>query len=232
MERRIVTRNLLGAILLCVSNLVIGIEGIPIPPQTEATWISKNSIHNGYETAIQKFKSRNSVGAILDFYRTEWEATEQIPPYVESEHGDWKLISRIDGLHQFVVQVKSISNRAGSEGFISSMSLEPTGNNGKSQRDSLVPELPGGEILSVTESDIPTRAITQVHLFTGRAQTIAQRIRKTILKNGWELQNEYDYKQSVSQRYSRAGRQLDIAAVNIDAGKSLLFLNEILHEKD
>ena len=199
------------------------------PPNTKSWWVSQGSVHNGQIMYIKRFESNQSVDGVIEFYKTRWESGSDIPGYMESSANGWRMISQLDERQQWVVQIRSSQSGTGSEGMISRMLLNEFTSNSSTTNDKFTPMMAGGELISATYSDSPSDSKTQTQLFSGRASSVANQMKHHMQGRGWDLQDEYSYKDSITQRFERPQRKLDVALVGISGVKTLVFVNEVTH---
>ena len=200
-----------------------------LPPRSTSWWISQGDIHNEQSLFIKRFKSESSVENILEYYRAHWESESEHPGYLENEANGWKIISRLNDKFQWVVQVRSNLQGRGSVGIISNMPLAKAYAGGYGKKHKFIPMMNGGEHISSTYSDSPTPAKTQTQLYSGQPSTVANRMKRYVREHGWSLQDEFEHRNTVTQRYEINKRQLDVAFVGVAGSKTLVFTSEVAH---
>jgi len=204
----------------------------PTPPNSESWWVTTGSVHNGHYLSVKRFASRFRTERVIDYYKRIWSSDdEETPGYIESSVHGWRIISRLSPQAQWVVQVRDSSIRRGSEGLISKMSLEKHPPVARTNSMKFTSVMNGGKLLSTTDSAEPVAARTHTQLFTGRPESVAMRYKKYLLDDRWALQDEFVQGATVTQRFERQSRYLDIALVEISYGKTLVLVNEVVREK-
>ncbi len=204
------------------------LDDFPLPDRSESWWVTKGSNHNGHQIQIMRFKSRLTPSEVLQFYKSLWQSDSEVPGFMQSSANGWQLISRLTEHYQWVVQVKVASGRTASVGLISQLALKNTVANGIANIK-FMPDMHGGTLVSSTHSEEPALARTQTVLFSGRPGRVADTVKRHAQDHGWDLQDEYVHKQAVTLRFQRAGRQLDVALASSQHGRTLIFLNEVIH---
>lgn len=132
---------------------------IETPAGAQVQWVGEDITHNGYPMQILNLKSKSGVDSILSFYRNKWAepVAQDAPGFIENAIGEWRVISRLEGGINTVIQVKNLKS-GGTEGLISIMELTPVSGG----RD--FPSLNGTELISKTESkDLGKKAITTIY---------------------------------------------------------------------
>jgi len=226
---KLVMRIFLLLMLTLSSGHAATIQKFNFPPDTQSWWVSQGTIHNGQVLYIKRFKSNKSVDSVIDFYKSNWKTDSEIPDFMESAVNGWRMISQLKENQQLVVQVQSSLQSGGSEGMISLMPLGVDNSGGVRHADKFTPMMRGGELISTTYSNSPTTAKTQTQIFSGHPSSIAARLKHYVKGRGWSLQDEYSHKDSVTQRFESAKRQLDVALVRIAGSKTLVFISEVAH---
>lgn len=221
---------ILGLWLCMYANESIAntMENFPVPPRTQTWWVAKGNVHNGHELFIKRFKSQQAPEAIIEFYQRSWRSTSELPGYMQSEKEGWQLLSRLVPEYQWVVQIRSGAQGRGSEGVMSAMKLEGNTQSGAFRQREFTESIHGGDLLSSTESKEPSIARTQIHLYPNRPKSVANRFKDHMTSTGWSLQDEFSHRASVTQRYEKSKRQLDVALVEHSGRKTLVFFNEVI----
>lgn len=202
---------------------------LDLPNRTESRWVTRGSNHNGHLIQIMRFNSDLSVEEMAEFYRTKWQSDSDTPGFMESDNDGWHIIGRLTTDYQWVVQIKPSLSGSGSEGIISLFAMHRIMTRGV-KNAKFMPLPRGADLVSTTHSEQPALAQTQTVLFNGRPIRVADVYKRHAHDHGWALQDEYSHHTAVTLRFERGGRQLDVALADGPHGRTVIFINEVVHE--
>lgn len=195
------------------------------------TWVGQEMSHNGFPMSILHFSSAKSVDQTLDFYRSVWRepVAKDSPGFIENSVGQWKVISRLKGMDNWVVQVQPGAG-GGSEGFISEMSLGSSAT--IPSRANEFPKMEGSTLVSHTSAfdggvaDGLTLVIKNSYSVEQNAKFYIQRLRA----KGLGLSHKNSTVDSATLFFVGQGKKTDVAVGRSDDGGSVVFANIIDNE--
>ncbi len=180
-------RLLLMTCLLALSGLVsAAAPDFPAPPDARVTTVSEASTVNGLPISIRRFEVKRPVEWVLKYYRNRWQysAREGVPGYLETEFGEWKMITRSEGDWFMSVQVQPDS-------FSSSWGHLALSNLKRGSFKALgsgVPMMNGSKVLNDTPSSDPGRKARTVMLSNSfSVSSNATYYRDYYTGRGWQI---------------------------------------------
>lgn len=104
------------AVLLTTSVAAIDWPEFPVPKDSQVTIVTDDMDFNGLRMRAWEVRHEKGNAAILNFYRTQWKSPGSggKPGFVESEAGDWNILSRVEKDYMLTVQTQK---NASSEGY-------------------------------------------------------------------------------------------------------------------
>lgn len=154
-------------------------------PEGDLTWVSSYLVANGIPMAIQRFDGRNSVHAVLDFYRQKWGGKGADAP-IEYQSGPWRVIAVARSGCFYTVQVQS--KGGGSTGYIAASGAATAVANPPGR---ILPMLPGTQIASDIEhrdTGAKGRTIVASNKFSPEANV--DFYRRRLGDEGWSMMND------------------------------------------
>lgn len=83
---------------------------IPFPEDVQITVVGEQLKVYGLPLMAYEFHSSATVASVATFYTTAWrensDASDADQPYIETELGDWKVLSRLELGHNITVQLR------------------------------------------------------------------------------------------------------------------------------
>ncbi len=124
-QKRIAALFAASLLISCFTNTLFAatsgfdLENIPLPKRTFITVVTDGIELNKVGMSVWKANFPKSVEQVLQFYRDQWQqpVVQNAPGFVESNLGEWQVISRLDGDYLITVQVKSKGKKR-SEGML------------------------------------------------------------------------------------------------------------------
>lgn len=146
-----------GLLLACLAVVVMAQARdwpkVLMPPHSTLNWIAKDTLFNGMRTRMADLHSELKLQQVLEFYRSQWAQPQyvnnkKVPGYIESQAGEWTIVSRVENDYMIVVQIQD-SGMEGTQGYISINDLQKMPGRLGSGMD-----LPGG---TVVINDMPSQ---------------------------------------------------------------------------
>jgi len=200
---------------------------VPVPSGVKLVWVADNIIQNGLPLEVQSFHSTLSPEAILSFYQSEWAQSSQPdqPGYIENNVSDWRVISRLEGNKNTVIQVKESVN-GGAEGFISVS--EPFATKKPNKIAKNFPKMGGSDLISVTESvDSGKGATTIIFQNTFSVASNLEYYKSSMASKGWSLNHSVDQGATAIMLFARKGAKCEIAISKVGSGRTTIFANVV-----
>lgn len=149
-----------GALLMLLCSLPAGAAErplIPFPDDVRISVVGEQLKVYGLPLMAYEFHSSASVASVAAFYTTTWsensDASDAEQPYIETELGDWKVLSRLELGHNITVQLRDNGIR-GTHALVGVSPL-PTDllTKRRNKVDINIPVLGGARVTSVVASN-------------------------------------------------------------------------------
>jgi len=213
---------LMACLAITKEGIAFDLSDVRTPVGTETFWVGENIQHNGVAMDVKLIKARRSVEEVLNFYRDMWgsEGT-QGEGYVEQTAGEYRIISRIEGNHNIVVQLKK--DGSGSEGYLSAIDISTLGN--ANDKDDF-PALPNTILISKTVSndsgkDGVTRLLMNSHSVSSNVDFYQSRLESS----GWKQAYSHAEGDTVITFYNRSNRSMELAISRQPGKDTVIFVN-------
>jgi len=216
-------------VVACISFVNEGyafdFSGVRTPAGTETFWVGENIQHNGVAMDVKLLKSRRTVDEMMNFYRDMWGADgAQGEGYVEQTVGDYQIISRIEGNHNIVVQLKRDGDGY-TEGYLSAIDIS-TLNNASDKDD--FPSLPNTTLVSKTVSnDSGKEGITRVLMNGHSVSSNVEFYRSRLESSGWKQAHSRAEGDTVITFYNRSNMSMEIAISKRSGKDTVIFVNVV-----
>lgn len=200
------------------------LDALPLPPAANSRVVASELVQNGHRVAIATLEPAGSVEETLAFYRELWAsaADGEAPGHVEQRLGEWRIISRLDGAHNIVVQLRETVE--GVEGFLSAMRLQALPGAAVTK----LPLPPGGRLLSTTRAvDIGRVALTWIvgsHLRSGE---LAGFYHDAFVRDGWTPREIRAAGGPALFLLERRGAQIELVVTDDGRGGSVAVINRV-----
>ncbi|HHJ14796.1 MAG TPA: hypothetical protein ENJ79_10575 [Gammaproteobacteria bacterium] len=199
-------------------------EGLPVPPGAQAAWVAQQAVQNGVPVEIQRLELSGSVEDVLAYYRTRWAdpVDSDAPGYIERQAGGWRIISRLEGDRQTVVQLRRMP-QGGVEGFVSRADLSATPASNRATRE--FPRKSGTRLVSSTESPDGAGKATTIMLIN--RFSVAANVRfyqRQMGFRGWRVVHASQAEGTAVLLFNKPGKRCEIA-VSHDRGRTVIMAN-------
>lgn len=198
---------------------------IPAPIGTKLVWVAEKIIQNGLPLEIHSFNSELTNEGVLDFYRSEWAQSShpEQPGYIENNVGEWRVISRLEGNKNTVVQVKN-SAAGGAEGFISVS--EPFATKRENKLAKNFPKMGGSKLISVTESDDSGKNATTI-IYQNNFSVVSnfEYYKSAMGLSGWSLSHSFSQADTATLLFARQDAQSEVVISKGDSERVTIFAN-------
>lgn len=200
----------------------LSVEEVPVPDDASVRMVARDLVQHGLPVQIASLETSRSREATLEFYRDAWPADEDGPGHLESQAGEWVIISHLLDEQNIVVQLRD--DAGGTAGLISVMSLQPLETPAAVDR----PLPPGGERLSTTTTvDIGTSATTSVIESPERAGLVSAFYKDVLAREGWSLVSERVVSGQIVLMLQQAGAWIELVVSDEFSEGSVVVLNEV-----
>lgn len=203
---------------------------VPTATGMSLSWVGQELNHNGRPMTILHFSSAETADETLRFYRDAWQKplADNIPPYIENNIGDWKVISRLSGDDSWVVQVRD-KKSGGAEGYISDMSMSASVT--IPPEVGRFPQMTGSLLISYTSSaDTHARGLTLVLKSPHSVRASAEFYLAKLSSEGFSISNKQIDAESATLFFADEKSKVDVAVGRADDGGSLIFANLISND--
>ncbi len=217
-------RSIITALLFisCTAVADIGnLQNIDLPMGAKTSWVATDMTHNGQGMAIKAIRSKQPVNEVMDFYRSTWHRSGDIPGFVENKIADWFVISNISASHNLVVQIKAGAGGS-TEGFISSMSLA----NDQGTSEESIPMPPNSARVSQTKTgDKGKTGYTTILVSPSSAGNVVGFYRDQLGRDGWSLVSDEYIENSHVLKFNKRVSAYEVVVSAADDGTTVILLN-------
>jgi hypothetical protein len=221
-------------VLLITSPVNASVEqlaNVPVPVNTVVRIVSDDMIHNGSRVSLATYTSSLSLEESIDYYRGVWsgDTDSRIPGLVETQAGEWLMISRLRDGYNTVIQLR-LAEPHKSTGFVSIMAIPGRVPNESSRNtvDNTNP-IDGLQLLSSTQSSDGTR-LSRLSVYSS-SQSIESTTRlyvKHLLDQDWVVVSERVHAQSKVVLMNRKSQLVELVVIReTSRGGSVIVVNEI-----
>ena len=223
--------KMLGQALLAVvacfafenEGMAFDLSDVRTPAGTETYWVGENIQHNGVAMDVKLLKSQRPVDEVMNFYRDLWGADgAQGEGYVEQTVGDYQIISRIEGNHNIVVQLKR-DGTGYTEGYLSAIDI--TTLDKADDRDDF-PSLPNTTLVSKTVSnDSGKEGVTRVLMNSHSVFSNVEFYKSQLESGGWKQTYSRTKGDTVFTFYNRSNMSMELAISRQPGKDTVIFVN-------
>jgi len=220
-------RTIIYACLLAPRLLwAIDVSEVGRPPDTETVYIG-NVIQNGVPMQMEQIRSSLAPEELLAFYKQKWAdnttTMRKTPVFLEKEAGPWKILSKLDGKYNIVVQIKDNQGH-GSEGYISVSDLTQPPEISRIQKE--FPRLGGTKLVSSTQARDEGKIATTLILRNEYSVDSNDAFyRSELTANGWRLIHGELRDGSAVMLFDKRNQQCELAVSREGYGDSVIFAN-------
>jgi len=176
-------------------------DQFPAPTWMEKTAVADEMLIHGRSSKVIYFQANRGVDAVLAYYRQRWnDGSPGHPGYREKTFPPWTVISRLDGLRLFTVQVKGDGEHA--SGYLAETNLKSSK---KSALRMDIPKMSGSRILN----DLTSRDPGQI----GRTILITNH-------HSLEANNQF------YRNYYREHGWANLADIAVEKGQTLVYAHD------
>lgn len=218
-------------LLIARSEVLLALEGIPMPYGMQSWVVTENAMHNGLPVGIEKFTYPGTPEELGQYYAEQWRlpVAEGKPGFIVEKLSQWTVVSRLEEGILKVVQIGGVSANQ-TEGFISVADLnrsEPV------DSTTILPTPSGTETISVTEAVDNGRKSTSIVLKNNLSVMKNTEFFQSYLSDrGWRLDHA-EQLDTMSLIYLSGGNSKLGLTINRDPyGNSLIFANLVLAAGD
>lgn len=204
---------------------------VPVPANTSLQVVADRMIHNGNRLSLASYTSSLPLEESVGFYRGIWlNANDgQLPGMIETQVGEWLLISRLRNGYNTVIQLK-LSEAHKSIGFVSIMPVPGLIANEPFKSISLdVNALDGLELISSTQTEDGRRhSLLSVYSTSHSVDATTRQYIEHLIGQNWVVVSRQVHAQSNVVLLNRKTQKIELV-VSGDAtrGGAVLVVNEI-----
>jgi len=201
------------------------LANVRMPANTDSVWVGKGIDHNGVKMDIMALSSHQSSDQLITFYRNLWESEGgQGESYTLNEAGGYKVISKLEGNHNIVVQVRD-GSKGDAEGFLSAIDITSLGRADSSDE---FPALSNTLLISKTLSnDTGKSAVTRVMVNNYSVSSNVEFYRQRFEVDGWKRSFVNEKGNSYMALYSRNNMTMEIAISKNPGRETVIFVNVV-----
>jgi hypothetical protein len=200
------------------------LSSVRIPDNTEAYWVGQGINHNGVSMDIKQLQSKHSSDELITYYKNMWEADGggEGVGYTVQDAGDFKIISKIEGNHNIVVQLRDDS-RGHAEGYLSAIDISTL--DGANSNDDF-PSLANTTLISKTITDDPGKsAVTRVMMNNHSVESNVNFYKSKLESDGWKHAYSHSENKSFVGFYNRDNKSMEIAVSKQPGKETVIFVN-------
>lgn len=222
------TRRLAATgILACISlqeAYAFDLSSVRIPDNTEVYWVGQGINHNGVSMDIKQLQSKHSTSELISYYKNMWEtdAGGEGVGYTVQDAGDFKIISKIEGDHNIVIQLRDDS-RGHAEGYLSAIDINTLD---RANNNDDFPSLANTTLISKTISDDSGKnAVTRVMMNNHSVESNVNFYRTKLESDGWRQAYSNFENRSFVGFYNRDNKSMEIAVSKQPGKETVIFVN-------